>query len=106
MRVIGSLENLPKWCLILPVLAGAVFFCAACPARALGEEKKTSPEAIEKHLQELMVIYKQDHPEVLRYQRALEKARENEASRKTEEMRKERQSQQESAPSAGPATDP
>lgn len=106
MRVIGALKNLPKWCLILPVLAGAVLFCAAGPAWALEGDEKTSPEAIEKHLQELMVIYKQDHPEVLRYQRALEKARESEASRKTEEMREKRQTQRESAPPAGPDAGP
>ena len=106
MRGVGSLKNLPKRCLILPVLAGAVFFCAVGSAWALGGDEKTSPEAIEKHLQELMVIYKEDHPEVLRYQRALEKARENEASRKTEEMIKKRQEQQDSAPPAGPDADP
>lgn len=98
MTVIGLLKNLPKWCLILLVFAEVVLFCAAGPAWANSGEDAGTPQAIEKRLQELRVYYKDDHPEVQRYLRALEKAQENEARRQTEKMMKQRQEQQESSP--------
>ncbi|MCF8043027.1 MAG: hypothetical protein K9K65_10250 [Desulfarculaceae bacterium] len=97
MRGIGLLKNLQKRGLVLLVFAVAVFFCAAAPAWAQGGDDNSSPQAIEKRLQELRVLYKDDHPEIQRYLRALEKARENEARRQTEKMMKQRQ---ESAPAS------
>ncbi|MBU1273988.1 MAG: hypothetical protein KJ720_01300 [Proteobacteria bacterium] len=97
---------LKKWCLILPALVGAAFFCAAGPAWALSGDENSSPQGIEKRIQELRVIYKDDHPEIQRYLRALEKAREGEARRQTEKMMKQRQEQQEGAPAPTPAPGP
>lgn len=96
-------HGLPKkWCLIPPALAGVVVFCAIGPAWALSGDEHSNPEAIEKHIQELKVFYKDDHPEVQRYLRALEKAREGEARLQTEKMKSEMQKRRQSAPAPGP----
>ena len=95
MTCLGPLK---KWCFVLAVLAWAALFCAAGPAWAQSGDDNSSPEAIEKRIQELRVYYKDDHPEIQRYLRALEKAQENEARRQTEKMMKQQQEQRESAP--------
>lgn len=94
--------NLPAGGWVLScLLAGMLLWGSAGPAPALGGDETGSPQAIEKHIQELKVFYTDDHPEVLRYQRALQKAREAEARRQTEKMKAERRKQQEAAPVPG-----
>lgn len=97
MRGLGPLK---KWFFTLAALALAVFFCAAGPAWAQSGDENSSPEGIKKRLQELRVLYKDDHPEIQRYLRALEKAQENEARRQTEKILKEREEKQ-NAPGSG-----
>lgn len=98
MRGLGPLK---KWVFALAVLALAVFFCAAGQAWAQSGDENGSPEGIKKRLQELRVLYKDDHPEIQRYLRALEKAQENEARRETEKMLKERKEQEQNALGSG-----
>ncbi|MBU4566359.1 MAG: hypothetical protein KMY53_03535 [Desulfarculus sp.] len=93
-----GLGPLKKWCFALAALALAAFFCVFGPAWAQSGDDNSSPEAIKKRLQELRVLYKDDHPEIQRYLRALEKAEENEARRKTEKILNERKEQQRNAP--------
>lgn len=93
-----GLGPMKKLCFALAALAVAAFFCAVGPAWAQSGDENSSLEGIKKRLQELRVFYKDDHPEVQRYLRALEKAEENEARRKTEKILKERKEQQQNAP--------
>lgn len=101
MTLVDRLNHLARCLVLLCCLSGTALWGAAGPALALSGDETASPQAIEKHIQELKVFYTDDHPEVVRYERALEKAREAEARRQTEKMKAERRQQQEAAPAAG-----
>lgn len=83
--------SLKQCCMFWLVLAGLALLGPGGPAWALSGDEQSSPEGIEKRIEELKVFYKDDHPEVQRYKRALEKAREGEARSQTEKMKSERQ---------------
>ncbi|MCB2191923.1 MAG: hypothetical protein KQI62_10180 [Deltaproteobacteria bacterium] len=94
----GGYKNLRKRLLFAPLAALMAVFLSAGWGWAQSSDDPTSVEAIQKRLEELRVIYKPNHPEVVRYERALEKAKENEARRQTEELRKQMQQQRPQTP--------
>ncbi len=93
-----GLEAVKRWGGVRLLAAGVALVCLAGPAWAASSYESADPEAIEKRIEELKVFYKEDHPDIQRQRRYLEKAIELKAQRESEAMEADKEKRKPAPP--------